>query len=247
MLRYIFTSLVIVCTLGTAYSQNEDANLNNQEAKQDTATRNVEKKPYLYKKRGTSLGIDLTRFIIPFVDDGRIAFEASLRTNYKKRAFLVAEAGYENVGFDDKSYEYSSDGVYARVGFDYDIFAPEETGINDNLLIGVRYGFAFQDHEANSYTITDDYWGNYSSSVSRYGVTTHWLEFVGGIRAEVLKNFYLTWLIRVKAKFYSNNKEVLEPYRVPGLGKSSQKVNLDFSYSMEYLIPWGNKKHRTKL
>ncbi len=247
MLRYIFTSLVIICTLGTAFSQNAEANADKQVVKKDTTSRHVEKKPYLFKKRGTSLGVDLTRFIIPFVDDGRIAFEASLRTNYKKRAFLVAEAGYENVSFDDKSYVYSSDGIYARIGLDYDIFATEEAGINDNLLIGVRYGFAFQDHEADSYTITDDYWGDYTSSVSRYGVTTHWLEIIGGVRAEVLNNFYLSWLLRLKAKVYTSNSEVLEPYRVPGLGKSSQTFNLDFSYSMEYLIPWGNKKHKTKL
>ncbi len=249
MLRYIFTSLILVCIVISSVAQNT-SNANspeNQEAKQDTTVHKRKKTPYPFKKRGTSLSIDISRYAIPFLDNNRVAFEAAIRTNYKKRAFLVGETGYENIDFsNDTVYSYNSNGIFARVGFDYDIFAPDEEGVNDNILLGMRYGFAVQQHESAAYKITDDYWGSYTGSISSYTVTTHWIEFTGGVRAEVLKNLYFCWLLRVKARVYMNNQEVLLPYRVPGLGKASQTLNLDFSYNIEYLIPWGNKKHKTK-
>ncbi len=255
MLRYIFTSIIVLCTIIPSVAQNT-GNENapgNQEAQQDTTVHKKKKVPYPFKKRGTSLSIDITRYIIPLIDNNRVAFEASIRTNYKKRAFLVGEAGYENIDFtNDTVYSYNSNGIYARIGFDYDIFSPDEEGINDNILFGMRYGFAMQQHEASQYQIDGGYWEDssgstyYTGSISNYTVTTHWIEFTGGVRAEVLKNLYFCWLLRVKARIYMHNPEVLLPYRVPGLGKASHTLNLDFSYNVEYLIPWGNKKHKTK-
>ncbi len=247
MLRYIFTSLLflgiaILINAQDYSSENRSSQNNqNQENQEGTPKKKKEKLPYPKKERGTSIGIDVSRFAVPFLDKDRYAFEANIKTNFKKRMFLVGSLGFENVSFDDKSYEYNSNGMYARVGVDYDIFIVDEPNNNDNILFGLRYGFAIQDHGSDNFTVSDEHWGDYTGSISSYTVNSHWVEFVGGIRTEVLNNLYFNFYARLKLKLISNNSEVLEAYRIPGYGRGSKAVNLGFSYIVEYQIPWGNK------
>ncbi len=249
MLRYIFTSLLLAffiqLSFGQDYTQSKsERERQKMESEEGTPRAPKVKIPYPNKKRGTELGIDVSRFLVPVFDDSRFAVEASIRTNFKQRMFLTGALGSEQVSFDDKSYTYESTGIYARVGIDYDIFVIEEEGNNDNILFGLRYGYAIQEHEAGSFTVEGDYWGSFNGSVSPYTVSTHWTELVFGLRSEVLNNFYMSWLIRVKAKIATSNKEILQPYVVPGYGSGSNKINLGFSYTLGYQIPWGNKKRR---
>jgi len=266
MLRYIFISvLFFIIIVANAQYTNSTSDRNTQDPnkeKEGTPKVKKEKIPYPNKKRGLSLGIDASKFFIPLMDEDRFSIETNIRTNFKKRMFLVGELGFENISYNDISYsklddgsekidgrpyEYSSNGIFVRAGLDYDIFIVEEENNNDNILIGFRYGFAIQEHQAPLYVIEDSYWGNINSSVSPYSVSSHWIELIGGLRTELFNNFYLSWLVRVKSKLYSSNKEVLLPYRIPGYGKGSKAISLGFSYNLEYQIPWGNKKRNTKL
>ncbi len=247
MLRYIFFSILLISylpnTLSQDYTQSrserERQRLENEEG---TPKQKKEKIPYPNKKRGTELGIDLSRFLVPVFDNDRLALQANIRTNFCKRMFFAGSVGSEQVSFNDKSYSYESTGFFARAGFDYDIFVVEEEGNNDNILIGFRYGFAIQEHESGSVNIFDDYWGDYATSVSPYTLNTHWAEVLFGLRSEVLNNFYMSWTIHIKGKINSSNTEVLEAYTVPGFGNGSNSFNLGFSYVIGYQIPWGNKK-----
>jgi len=244
MLKCILTSLLFFVFFDTVSAQDrtqtDDKSKNAKE--EGTPLQKKEKIPYPNKKRGTSIGLDITSFFVPIFDGDKVSFEANIRTNFKKRMFLVGSLGTEQVSFNDKSYQYDSNGAFVRVGVDYDIFIVDEPDNNDNILIGLRYGVAFQDHGSDLITITDDYWGSYNTSISNYGLSSHWLEVVFGLRTEVFNNFYMSWFIRIKGKIKSTNSSILEPYSIPGYGNGSNKVNLGFSYNLEYQIPWGNKK-----
>lgn len=225
------------------YSQpRSDRERQKLQDEEGTPLKKKEKIPYPDKKRGTELGIDISRFFIPLFDDDRIAIEASIRSNLGKRTFFVGSLGSDRVAFDDKSYTYESTGIYATAGVDYDIFAVAEEGNNDNILVGLRYGYAIQEHGASSITIYEGYWGDFTSSISPYTLSTHWVEAVVGLRSEVLNNFYMSWMIHIKGKINSSNTELLEPYTVPGFGTGSNSFNLGFSYVLAYQIPWGNTK-----
>jgi len=262
MLRYILISIFYITTSNLLFAQDYTGDRTEQTTErmmqneeEGTPREPKEKKIYPHKRRGTAINMDISRFLMPAIDPGTLGAEIGVRTNFKKRMFIVGELGYENVsfdnnladindpnkGFEDKPYSYNSSGFYARLGFDYDIFIVDEPGNNDNILFGLSYGYAFQNHESPSVIIRDDYWGHYERSFSKYGVSTHWLEFTFGLRTQVVNNFYMSWFIRVKGKVYTDNEELLVPYRVPGYGKGSNAVNLGFSYKLEYLIPWGNK------
>ncbi len=250
MLRYIFTSIILLTfIINVNAQQNGQEGSNSQQGQQgpnqeEPKQKKKEKLPYPNKKRGTSLGIDVSRFLLPFFDEDCVAFEATIKTNFKKRAFLVGALGFENISFDDKSYEYKSSGIYIRGGIDYDVFIVDEERNNDNILFGFRYGMAIQQQQSDSYTISDDYWGDYSSSISPYTVNTHWIELVSGLRTEIWNNLYMSAYASLKIKVASINSTVMEPYRIPGFGKGTNTASLGFTYIVEYQIPWGNKKNQ---
>ena len=247
MLRYICISFFLLLMSWSAFSQDytqsrSERERQNMQDKEGTPRQKKEKIPYPNKKRGTELGLDVSRFLVPIFDEDRLALEANIRTNLGKRTFFAGSLGSEQVSFNDKSYSYESTGIYARGGIDYDIFVVAEEDNNDNIIIGFRYGYAIQEHEAGSITISEGYWGDYKSSISPYTLSTHWAEVVFGLRSEVLNNFYMSWLIRVKAKLGSNNSKILEPYTIPGFGNGTNSINLGFSYVVGYQIPWGNRR-----
>ena len=262
MLRFFFINILFIGFTAALCAQNytnqtrsnqQSYGQNQQDNQQEGTPKKKKKKlPYPDKERGLSIGVDVSRFLVPVLDNDRIAFEANLKTNYKKRMFLAGSLGFESVSFEDEStntppkdgkpYSYESTGIYGRVGFDYDIFVVEEENNNDNILFGFRYGFATQEHGADQITISDDHWGYYTTSISTYSVTTHWLELVSGLRTELFNNLYLNLYVRLKTKLASNNSKVMEPYRIPGFGRGSNNISLGFSYVVEYQIPWGNKK-----
>lgn len=246
MLKYIFASVFIFALFeivsGQDYTQTDNKNKNERLDKEGTPLQKKEKIPYPNKKRGTSLGLDISSIFVPILDHDRVVVEANIRTNFRKRMFVVGSLGTEQVSFNDKSYQYDSNGFFARVGVDYDIFIVDEPGNNDNILIGLRYGFALQNHGSDLITIADDYWGSYETTISNYSLSSHWIEAVFGLRTEVFNNFYMSWFIRIKGKIKSINDDILEPYSIPGYGNGSNSINLGFSYNLEYQIPWGNNK-----
>ncbi|TAJ15135.1 hypothetical protein DMA11_02905 [Marinilabiliaceae bacterium JC017] len=233
-LRYIFISLIIIVTHTYATAQTEP-----QKVVQE-------------KQHGISVGVDLAPFIQKAFDPGRTGVGFTGRLTLKNKWFGIAEAGFESVKFADKRkkdrekiidiYDYNSYGSYLRVGLDYDFFDVDEPGNNDNITLGMRYGFALQDHECPSFKIIDDYWGHFEDKISKNTVNSHWVEFVFGLRSEVLKNFYMGWTIRLRQIIAVNKNNILEPYTIPGYGRRDNSTNLGFTYTLEYQIPFGKKK-----
>lgn len=199
-------------------------------------------KEKLTNENGLSFGIDLAPFIITAFDSDRKGVEFVARYLFKKKWFVIGELGFENVGFEDVHYDYNSNGGFLRLGADYNFFKVDEPGNNDNITFGLRYGIGTQSHESPRYTILDDYWGDYTGKFGLSSVTSHWVEFVGGIRTEVLKNFYMGWTIRLKTLMAVGNSNELKPYTIPGYGRGDKSVNLGFTYTLEYYIPF--KKRR---
>jgi hypothetical protein len=118
----------------------------------------------------------------------------------------------------------------------------KEVGRNDNLLVGVCYGYAFQKQGVPRFLIKNDYWDDYVGEFAGYTVNTHWLQISMGPRVEMLKNFFMGWHLNILFTVYQNNDGIISPYIVPGYGNGGNKVNASFSYNIEYLIPWRQAK-----
>jgi len=229
MLKYILSlSLFVFCF--TARAQNEEKELTKEEKK-------LENKG----NPGIAIGIDLAPFVTHLFSEERFGVEANARYTVNLKWQGVAEIGYENVEIDDEKMTYSSNGSFIRLGGDYNLFKIDEVGNNDNILLGLRYGLAIQDHECPRYTINEGYWGDYVGALGSSTVGSHWVEFVFGLRSEVLTNFYMGWSVRVKKIINVGTDSVLEPYSIPGYGRRDNSTNLGFTYTLEYQIPFKKK------
>lgn len=196
---------------------------------------------------GFTLGVNLEGPIGRIFDSDKAAFSAVTHIKFSPKWFFRGEAGFENLTFSptnerERSYAYESNGSFLKAGVLYDFFNVEEKGNNDNIFIGLNYGFALQEHGSSSYVIENGYWSDLQGSMGKYVVNTHWLEIMAGPRTELLKNFYMGWTINLKFKLLQDNEKVLDPYSVPGFGNGDNTVNFGFSYVIEYYFPWGKSK-----
>ncbi len=194
--------------------------------------------------RGFSLGVNVSGPINRIFDKDRSGISFISRMSVKNQLIFLAEAGYENISFENSRYNYSSNGSFLKAGLEYDVFGEKELGSNDNLLFGLHYGFALQEHSSSQFVIENVYWGDYSGHKGAYTTSTHWIELSGGPRMELFKNFYMGWVFQIKVALYRNNPDILLPYLIPGFGNGDNSINAGFSYTLEYMIPW--KKGRVK-
>ena len=188
--------------------------------------------------RSISLGVNLAGVGNKIINEGHNVISFVSRFNLRETLFLFGEAGFENMDLSLERYNYNSNGSFLRLGVEFDVLDNARGTGNDNLLVGIKYGFALQEHGASSFTISNGYWDDYIGTISPYALTSHWLELSGGPRAEVFRNFFMSWKIHLRVLAASTNSGSLKPYNIPGFGNGTSRVSPGISYTLEYVFPW---------
>ncbi|MDR0815323.1 MAG: DUF6048 family protein [Bacteroidales bacterium] len=187
--------------------------------------------------KGVRVGIDLSKLALPVIYSGRKGFEVSVDAHIKKNFFAIAEGGWLNVDLkNDTAFHYKSNGYYGKFGIDYNLLKSRRPYSNDLLYAGVRYGMSFFSHEADDITIPSQYWPAVpGQSIPGADLTAHWIELVMGVKAEVLKNFYLG--VSFRGKFLiAKPKDTSNPYQIPGFGKGTSNFVIGMNYYVSYNI-----------
>jgi len=193
--------------------------------------------------QGISVGADLSRFVVPFIDSTRYGWEFSGDYEILKDLFIAAEIGSESTHLTNSNYDYSSSGGYTRLGADYNFMKHLDEKSTDKLFVGLRYGFTTFYHEADNISITDDNWGNYTGGkIEKNWLAANWLEIGLGMRAKLINNFYLGWSARVRVKIGVTKDTVMAPYSIPGYGQPWNNTWMGINYSLYYKIPIYKKK-----
>ena len=135
-------------------------------------------------------------------------------------------------------YDYNSNGTFLRVGIDYDILNVGKWQDNDNIFLGLRYGYSWQSHSSDKIVVVDSYWGDLNTSIGSTSVNSHWVETLFGLRSEMFPNFYMGWSVRARFLLTASHQGIMEPYYVAGYGLFDNKVNFGFTYTLEYQIPF---------
>jgi hypothetical protein len=186
---------------------------------------------------GPRIGVDLASFVYYFTKPAKIGAEFSADFEVYKNIFPVFEAGYSTLSDSVDRSKYRSGGPYARVGIDYNVLPLKDRSIHHSLDIGIRYAASAFKHQAENITVPSDYWGDYTIDEHENTLTGHWLEIVGGIKAEVLTNFFIGWSIRYKILINPNMDPQITPLLIPGYGKGTDNRTIGFTYSLSYKIP----------
>ena len=220
MLSYIF-SVFILCSFINASSQES----------------------LDYRVVGPRIGFDVSRLALFYLEPGRVNFELSGDLEIRElNYYAVLEVGWQQIDFEGKNYNYSSGGLYGRLGLDYNFLNLQSPDDYEMLYAGGRYGYSRFNHQADQIIITENYWGEYQTSVPKDWVNAHWLELIVGIKAELSKNLFIGWDIRGKFLLHKSGNGVMDPYNIPGFGNGSRRVAIGFSYTVAYRIPVTRKR-----
>lgn len=250
MYKYLYISILLLL-FGSSCAkaqldrmQNMTNNLQSNAQKVDDEEENKEPQILVIKDQGLSVGIDLSPFIVRLINDERTGLAFVGRYGFNYRWYANAELGYENAKYSNDNYEYTSNGTFIRVGIDYDIFNMVDFPTNDNIFVGLRYCYAWQNHKSDHFNIVDSYWGDYSGSINNTSVNSHSIDALFGLRCEMLPNFYMGWSFRCRFLLASAHDNILDPYAIAGYGQYDNKVCMGFTYTIEYQLPLNKKKKR---
>lgn len=231
MLRFIFSlSLVCVSLLGNAQTK-------------DTAK-------VVYPERyGLRVGLDLNRVAKLFYADDYKGFEVVSDFRITKRIYLAGEFGNEEYTIDDDRLNFTTNGSYAKLGVDFNVFE-NWLDMENMIYIGGRYCGSSFSQTLNTYKIYDpsNYYGENTvvSGEKFSGLNATWLEFVAGIKAEVLNNLYLGFSVRLNHLVTNKKPETFDNLYIPGFGKTYDgSFGASFNYTLSYFIPIYKKNKAT--
>jgi hypothetical protein len=92
-------------------------------------------------------------------------------------------------------------------------------------------------HEADNVLVPGGYWADPPpQTIPKTSLTAHWIEFVAGVKAEVLKNFYLGIIFRGEFMIVSPKDKYAKPYQIPGYGKGTNTFVLGLNYYVSYNV-----------
>jgi len=159
-------------------------------------------------KFGLRVGTDLSKLAKTAIIEDYTAFEINADYKFSKKYSLAGEFGNEKRTIDETQVNFTTEGSYFKIGVDYNAYE-NWLDMENAIFVGLRYGLSSYKNTLNSRTIfnSDPYWGesglktdpiNYDSS------TTHLVELIIGIKAEIFNNLYLG--INAQLKKYGGNK-----------------------------------------
>ncbi|MDX2431970.1 MAG: DUF6048 family protein [Bacteroides sp.] len=186
---------------------------------------------------GPRFGVNLAPLLGLFTDPKIIGADASLDFELFPNLYPVFELGFSSLSDSLEDVSYASGGGFAKLGLDYNLLKSKDRSQHHAITVGFRYGTSIFKHHAENITVVSDYWGNLFIDNYENNLNGHWFELVGGMKAEVAKNFFLGWSVRYKILINPNMDPQIAPLLVPGYGNGTRNRAFGFTYSVFYKIP----------
>lgn len=228
MSRYIINiGLMLFCLYGTAQGIGKP---------KDTVK---------YKDRyGLRLGLDIVKPIYSLIDENDAGLELVGDYRLTSRFYLAAELGYRDHTKQEDFFNFTTKGQYIRAGVDYNAYK-NWLGMENMIVVGLRYGFSTFNTTLNEYTINSDPFlpeRTETESVDYDNLNASWAELVLGLKVEVLHNVFLGFSFRGSTKISSKEPENFKNLYVPGFERVFvNDFGFSFNYTVSYLIPFYRK------
>ena len=233
MLKY-FTNILLFLVFSTSLAQK------------NSSSTQIEKDTVNYKTAyGLRLGIDISKPILSIFDKSYSGIEIVGDYRISKNWYVATELGFEEeTTFEDFSNS-TSKGSYIRLGINYNAYK-NWLDMNNEIYVGMRYGFTLFDQTLNSYTpnVNNTYFppNTINSPVTDTGLAAHWTEFQLGIKAETLNNLFIGFSFSYKIGLSINNQKGFKTLYAPGFNRVFESnTGFGFNYTISYLIPIVNK------
>jgi Domain of unknown function (DUF6048) len=226
ILKFIFSlSFLLVSFIGTAQEGK----------KKDSIAPKTE-------KFGIRVGVDLFKLTRSFYEDNYRGIELVGDYRLTKKYFIAAELGNENKTVDELNLNFTTEGTYLKAGFDYNAYE-NWLDMENMIYLGMRYGVSSFSQTLNEYQIynTDPYFneGEVSYTGEKFeGLSAQWAEVVAGIKAEVFKNVYVGFSMRLNYLISNNKPESFDNLYIPGFNRTyNGRFGAGFNYTVSYFLP----------
>ena len=233
ILKYTFSILLLLASLSASSQQLSDSV-------------STPLKPVKSERYGLRVGADLYRLARTFYDDNYRGIEITADYRYNKKFFLAGELGNVDITVDDEQLNFTTSGSYFKVGFDYNAYE-NWLDMENMIFIGMRYGVASFSQNLNSYRIYDT--SSYFEEVivpadqQFSGLSAHWVEVVGGVKAELFSNFFLGFTVRLKNLVANKKPDNFDNLYIPGFNRTYDgNFGVGFNYTLSYFIPLYKKE-----
>ena len=186
--------------------------------------------------KGIRIGIDISKPALYLMyNRERLGFEAAADMHIKNNLFATAETGWLRVNLDRTDFHYQENGLYGKLGIDYNQLKSRRPNSNDIVYTGVRYGFSTFNQQGEGINVPGHYWPDATDQIiPKTTLNAHWAELLFGVKAEVLRNLYLGMTFRFKFMLVSPKDKYCIPYLIPGYGNGYEKYALGINYSLSY-------------
>lgn len=226
MLRYIISFLLFVVSVS----------LFSQEKELDTA---------VYKDRyGLRVGIDVFNPIYALIDGNRKGLEFVADYRILKRFWVAGEFGYMDNISEEDFLTFTTNGTYLKVGADFNAYK-NALGMENMIVVGMRYGVSIFNQTINEHTINSDPYLPLlmdETQIEYNSLNAHWIEFMIGLKVEVLHNIFLGMSFSGKHMLTSKEPDNFKNLFIPGFNRVYiNDFGFGFNYSISYLIPFYRK------
>jgi len=194
-------------------------------------------------KFGLRAGVDLSKLLNSAFNDDYEGFEVSADLRILKNIYISAEIGTEKKIISNDYLNTEAKGNYLKAGGDYNMYT-NWLGMDNLIYSGFRIGFSNFSQTINSYTIYDvnnQPWGQatYYNPIVSDNLNALWMEFIVGIKTQVLNNLFLGFNIQLKNLISDKTKNNIDNVYIPGFNRTydSSSLGSGFSYSISYLVP----------
>ena len=214
----------------------------------DTITNTLKRRNDTY---GLRVGLDLKKIIQTVTDSDYRGFEFVGDYRLTKKLYAAGEIGNEKNTISETSLSTTTSGSYLKIGVDVNVHK-NLLGMRNLIYVGARYGIASFSQQLNSFSIatetaffpSEQIIGNLNES----GLNTHWLEFLAGLKVEVLDNLFLGMSVAIQYKFFEQKPDGFDNLYIPGFGTTNDFSNFsaNFNYFVSYYIPFYKKKKASK-
>ena len=158
-------------------------------------------------------GIDLFQPITSQFDKNLKGFEIVGDLRVKENFYLSTEIGALERTQQSELINFTTSGSYIKLGFDFNMYK-NWTGMNNQVYLGVRLANSIYNHNINNYILfrTEQFYEGESidsgySTGKISDLNAQWIEFLVGMKVQVLKNTYKTACISLAPTFYKNGVE----------------------------------------
>ena len=197
--------------------------------------------PVKKERYGVRFGVDLFKLSRSFYEKDYRGLEVVGDYRLTRKHYIAAEIGNENKTVDDDRLNFTTQGTYVKVGFDYNTYQ-NWLDMENMIYVGLRYGASSFSQTLNTYKIynPNDYFEEapVKEGTKFSGLSAQWLEVVVGVKAKLFNNVYAGFSFRMNRLFSQKKPETFDNLYIPGFNRTYDgNFGVGFNYTISYFLP----------